>query len=307
MRFKLLFKPRTLLREMLGMRTLEDRMREVEQLVRLWASRSGESTALDLLIDRVDALVARLPADAATQRLTADLQSQLRVRDRADEVALLHQRIDQLEERLLESHEEIHERSRRRWRDAQPDDRLTWMQALTGDAFVDKLEAYGAFAPGHRVLEVGPGYGRLIKTVLERDLPFASYHGVDLSAKNVAALRQELDDPRLSFLNTDVEVVELEDPLDLVYSSLTFKHFYPSFEAALLHLGRQMKRGAFVIFDLVEGHKRYFEADGVTYLRFYERQEARDILERANFELVAFDEVLHDPTHPRLLVVARRP
>lgn len=301
-----LLKPRTLLRDLLGIRALETRLHEVEDLVRLWAGRSGEATALDQVIERLEQLVAHLPVDEETRDSVGELRDVLALGDRAGDIAELHRRIDQLEERLLESHDEVHQRSRQRWREAQPDDRLTWMRALSGDPFIAKLEEHGAFADGCTVVEIGPGYGRLLRSLLERRAPFARYVGVDLSAQNLEHLRRTFSDPRLTFLHADVESVDVSEPVDVVYSSLTFKHFYPSFEAALARLGSQMRSGGRIFFDLVEGHRRYFEPDGVTFLRFYRRDEIAAILERTGFELETFDEVLHDEDHPRLLVVARR-
>ncbi len=305
MSFWRIFKLRTRLRELLGVSTLESRLHEVEGLVRLWASRSGEATALDLLVSRIDDLISQLPADPTTQHLAASVRSSFTVRDRAAEIALLHQRLDQLEARLLESQEETRERSRERWRRALPDDRLTWMKTLSGAAFVDQMVAHQAFGPNQQLLEVGPGYGRLLREILARNLPFASYLGVDISANNVAELGRQFRDPRLSFVHADVEEVTLPNTVDVIYSSLTFKHLYPSFERALTHLGRSLNPHGKVIFDLVEGHKRYFELDGVTYLRFYQRDEIVATLARAGFALVAFAEVWHDPEHPRLLVICQ--
>ena len=298
-------KPRTFLRHLLGVQSVEDRLQEVENLVRLWASRSGESTALDQAIERIEQLVAHLPVDDTTRGMVADLRDSMAVGARAQEIAEIHQRIDALEGRLLESYDEIHERSRRRWREAQPDDRLTWMKTLSGKPFIDKLIEHDAFAADRNVLEIGPGYGRLLRSLLESGAPFARYFGVDLSANNLELLRRTFTDPRLTFIHEDVEKVRLEEPVDVIYSSLTFKHFFPSFEPALSNLRGALRPGGRIFIDLIEGKKRYFEADGVTYLRFYERPEIVEILGRTGFELEAFDQVLHDEDHPRLLLIAR--
>jgi hypothetical protein len=61
---------------------------------------------------------------------------------------------------------------------------------------------------------------------------------------------------------------------------------------------------ATVAFDLIEGHRRYFQSDGQTYIHQYTRFEVEKILERAGYFLKSFDEVAHDRDHVRLLVVA---
>jgi hypothetical protein len=60
-----------------------------------------------------------------------------------------------------------------------------------------------------------------------------------------------------------------------------------------------------LMFDLIEGTRRYFHRDRVTFIREYAPDEVRGILERTSLELVAFDSIEHAPGRRRLLVVAR--
>jgi SAM-dependent methyltransferase len=197
-------------------------------------------------------------------------------------------------------------RSRKRWRHAQPDTNLTWGYEVSGDAFVAKAGEHGAFGPGKAVLEIGPGYGRLLAAALERGVEFGTYVGVDLSPDNVRHLEASFPRPNVRFVCADAETVALEGPFDTVISSLTLKHLFPSFEAALTNVARQMRPGGRAIFDLIEGERRYFESDGVTYIRWYTRAEIEAILDRAGLELVAYDQVRHIAEATRLLVVAQR-
>ncbi|MBA3298909.1 MAG: class I SAM-dependent methyltransferase [Thermoleophilaceae bacterium] len=218
----------------------------------------------------------------------------------------LEQRVESLETQLHESREEAWERSRTRWRAAKPTAGLTWDVQLNGQAFVARAEHHGAFGPEKRIAEIGPGYGRLLGSVLERGLAFASYTGVDLSEQNVAHLVETFPDRRISFACEDVEAVAFAEPVDAVLSSLTFKHLFPSFARALSNLAGQMTPGGIVLFDLIEGSRRFFEEDGVTYIRWYERGEVEDILAACGLERVAFEQVRHHPDLARLLVVARK-
>lgn len=220
-------------------------------------------------------------------------------------VQRLERRVESLEIEL-ESREDSWKRSRARWRAAQPTASLTWGAELTGDAFIDRAEHHGAFGPGRHVAEVGPGYGRLLRTVLERELPFGSYTGVDLSAENVAHLSAQFADERVSFVIADVEEVSFAAPVDAVLSSLTFKHLFPSFQTALANVASQMAPGGVLLFDLIEGSRRYFEEDAVTYIREYERPEVEAILTAEGIEPVAFEEIRHHPSLARLLVVGRK-
>jgi SAM-dependent methyltransferase len=218
----------------------------------------------------------------------------------------LHARIDELEERLAESREDTWERSRSRWREASPTSNLTWDEELTGDAFIAKVAAVGGFGPETDVLEVGPGYGRLLRACLDAGVEFRSYLGVDLSAENVGHLQQGFGTEAITFVNADVETVRLEHDVDLVISSLTLKHLYPSFERALGNLAERLRSGGQMVFDLIEGERRYWEHDRATYIRLYTRDEVRQILARIGLTDISFDEVEHSPGRTRLLVVARR-
>jgi SAM-dependent methyltransferase len=218
----------------------------------------------------------------------------------------LERRVESLETQLHESRDEAWERSRARWRAAEPTPNLTWDVHLTGAAFVEAAERHGAFGEQRRIVEVGPGYGRILRTALERDVPFLSYTGVDLSERNVAHLSEAFDDPRVSFVQADVEEVRFDEPVDTVLASLTFKHLFPSFGKAVTNLASQMTERGLVIFDLIEGSRRFFEEDNVTYIRWYERGEVEELLHASGLDLVAFEEVRHHPTLARLLVVGRR-
>jgi SAM-dependent methyltransferase len=202
------------------------------------------------------------------------------------------------------------EKSRSRWRASTPDVDLTWGVEVTGDAFISKLASYGVFGPDVGVVEIGPGYGRMLAAARCQGVAFASWLGVDLSAENVEYLRKRFPEPNVNFVRDDVETLVLERPAGCVISSLTFKHLYPSFEKALQSIARQLAPGGAVAFDLIEGSDRRVEHDGVTYVRSYERVEVSEILVTAGLNLIAFDEVLHHPELPgsvRLLVIARRP
>ena len=213
-------------------------------------------------------------------------------------------RADRQRSERLERANNAPELAKSRWRATAPGPELTWGSELTGDAFVDRAVAHHAFGPDRRVLEVGPGYGRILRTCLERSVPFHRWVGLDLSAENVRHLSREFPDPRIEFVEGDAESAQVHTPVDTVISSLTFKHIYPSFELALRNLAGQLSERGLVLFDLIEGSRRYFHWDEITYVREYSREEVGELLARAPLELVGFDTVAHDREHVRLLVVA---
>jgi SAM-dependent methyltransferase len=221
-------------------------------------------------------------------------------------ITALQGRITRLETLVYESSEEAWERSRTRWRTTKPTLDLTWGEEVTGDAFIDKVTQYGGFDAHRDVLEIGPGYGRLLGAVLKRRCLFRSYLGIDIASRNIEYLESRFANERVRFQQGDVETVELGSDFDVLISSLTFKHFFPSFSKALTNVGRRLRPGALVIFDLVEGDRACFEADNVTFVRQYRRVEILKILEEAGLKHLGFDEVQHSIKQVRLLVVAKK-
>ena len=218
----------------------------------------------------------------------------------------LQARMDQLETLIYKSKDEIWERSRRRWRDADPTSDLTWGEPTTGDAFVTKAESHHAFEPDKAILEIGPGYGRLLRSIVKRSIRFKYYLGVDISAKNIAYLGKDLAGPNIEFVEGDIESIKLSKGFDVVISSLVLKHLFPSFRKALENVARFLNPRALLVFDLIEGKRTFFEKDDVTYVRQYSREEVLEILEQTGFTLVVFDEVRHEHDQVRLLVIARK-
>jgi SAM-dependent methyltransferase len=209
--------------------------------------------------------------------------------------------------RRFERRGDARQRSKARWRSTSPHPDLTWGIELSGAPLVDSAESYDAFGPERTILEIGPGYGRLLRSCLERGVEFSRYFALDLSEQNVEWLQGNIRDERVTVLHGDAETVSLGTPLDTVLSFLTFKHFYPSFEEALRNLEGQLRPGGLMLFDLKEGPRQYFEWDQVTYVHEYTRREAEEIVNRSSLDLIAFDEVEHAPGRTRMVVVARKP
>jgi phospholipid N-methyltransferase len=257
-------------------------------------------------------VVSRLSRWSETTRPTRSLKRGLRrtpgvlplVRRFEDERRV---RLGERRLRRLEREGDVDQRARLRWRTAPPDAGLTWGLELSGDTLVDAAQAHGALGPDRALLEVGPGYGRLIRSLLNRGVGFSHYTALDISEPNVRSLRRDFEGERIRIVHGDVTTVSLDSPVDSVLSFLTFKHIYPSFEGALANLQPQLSPGGMVMFDLIEGRHRYFEADGVTFIREYTRDEVEAILRRTSLERIAFDRLEHAPGHVRLLVVARKP
>lgn len=208
--------------------------------------------------------------------------------------------------KALAPHDKLWEISRQRWRNVHPTADLTWAKQLSGDAFIKKVAAYTALNASTKIIEIGPGYGRLLKSIQDNELEFQKYVGVDISQENVRYLTETFKADNLEIRWGDVETIELQTHFDIVISSLTFKHLYPTFEKALQNLTAFANPNCLFFFDLLEGTQQYFEPDRVTYIRFYTKTEIQAILDRIPLQLVSFDEVQHNKDHIRLLVVARK-
>jgi SAM-dependent methyltransferase len=221
-----------------------------------------------------------------------------------EQIMEIHVRLKNLQDILYG--EDLWERSKRRWRESEPEKGLTWGKEINGDNFVRKLQDYVTFDKNVKILEIGPGYGRLLKSILGMKLGFKKYVGLDISEKNVRFLPSICTDKAVEFVHGDVENFPFSEKFDVVLSSLTFKHLFPTFENALKNLTRCMEQGGTIMFDLLEGDTRTFEDDQVTFVHCYSKRKVIEILKKVPLELIAFDQVEHMPDFVRLLVVAKK-
>ena len=227
-------------------------------------------------------------------------------------ITALNKRIDLLyglieSELSSEAKEDLWKRSRTRWRQSGPGNNLTWGLRVSGDSFISKVSSYHVFDFKKNILEVGAGYGRLLRSCLKQQVPFGKYVAIDISKENVRYLRKKFPGNKIHVVHGDAENCSFDTKFDVVLSSLTFKHLFPSFEKTLHNVANYVHPGGMFFFDLIEGNRRGFEDDGLTYFRWYERSEILEVLSNISIEFVAFDRVQHAPNFSRLLVIAKKP
>jgi SAM-dependent methyltransferase len=195
-------------------------------------------------------------------------------------------RLDALNERVHDLEflrQYLPELSQQRWKGSEPDANLTWGEILTGDSFIDAIQAFYRFDPIHHICEVGPGYGRLLHTILERRLPFRRYTAVELSAERVRMLREKFADPRVEFVQGDVDQIQFAEHADLVICSSTFEHLYPDFTTALRNISSQLKPQGCLAIDFVQADPRMehrqqgFEPRGHAFVRIYSKEEIQSL------------------------------
>jgi SAM-dependent methyltransferase len=171
-------------------------------------------------------------------------------------------------ERLLDD-SSVLELTKGAWRNAKPTAALTWNAEMTGDAFVDRMTKLRG--PLGRVLEIGPGYGRVLRTLLERAVAFDSYTGVDISEQNVAHLKQTFTDQRLKFVHSDIFEFVDEQPYNTVYSSAVFMHIYPDIGGILRRCRELLRAGGAICFDVPLGGQRMIHSAQQLYVHEYTR------------------------------------
>jgi SAM-dependent methyltransferase len=186
------------------------------------------------------------------------------------------------------------EEASRRWRGDETDADLTWGVVISGDSFFDTARTITDL-PGGRVdvLELGPGYGRLLRWLLAGDR-VESYTGVDLSPARVDRLGQTFPDPRCSFRVQDASTLDLDGRFDLFVCSSTFEHLYPGMDAALRRIRDHLRPGGLAIFDLLQSDDDLtlewanLASPQSGFVRVYSLAEIRKILEAAGLELIGW-------------------
>ena len=190
-------------------------------------------------------------------------------------------------------------------RTAAPGHDLTWERELGGGNFIAAADRLDMFGTDKNILEVGPGYGRLLTSLIEAGIEYNSYVGIDISQNQVDHLNEKFADDRHTFIQGDIQSIDLQQSYDTLISSLTFKHLFPSCKSALKNLHRYMTEEGCILIDFIEGERRFFETDDVTYIRQYSRQELTQLFEEAGFSIAQFEQIEHMPwvyqTPPRML------
>ena len=180
--------------------------------------------------------------------------------------------------------------SQLRWKGDEPPEGLTWGRPMTGDSFVDIVEGYWPSHNNSRIVEVGPGYGRLLSTLLDRELPFRTYLGIELSAARVGRLRQLFSDERVRFDTGDINTHRFPEEADIVISSATFIHLYPDCSRALDNIRRQISANSLLAIDFIDPTHypgRGFDDCTGTYIISYSRDDLRRLFENCGYRVIA--------------------
>jgi SAM-dependent methyltransferase len=205
----------------------------------------------------------------------------------------------------------LHWLSHRRWSGDEPVAELTWGQVMTGDSLWSVYQRYRRFTPNDAILEIGPGYGRLLRTALEWNVPFQSYIGLELSKARVDRLEQEFKLETVGFVAGDIDTWTSTLRFDVVICSATFEHLHPDCRAALRNIRRHLAPGADIFIDFIGGVPRKFFGIGLapftvnliqnikfspkwfgysgTYYRIYSVRELRKIFAECGYTVGAID------------------
>lgn len=139
-----------------------------------------------------------------------------------------------------------------RWRADEPESGLTWGVMMTGDSFVDFMQRNGLqIAVPSRYVEVGPGYGRILKTLRDRWTMVSAYAGIELSKSRVDRLSEEFSDKRFTFYQGSCDELVVSHVFDILFCSSTFEHLYPDFTVALRNLRQWLRPGGTMFIDFI--------------------------------------------------------
>jgi SAM-dependent methyltransferase len=192
-------------------------------------------------------------------------------------------------------------RSKERWRGAESEASLTWGSVMSGHTFIAAMAAHVDLSAlrGQRILEVGPGYGRLLASLRDAGHTYRGYTGMELSADRVRKLTERFGDVRTRFVRGDAMTDRVDTACDLFLCSATFEHLYPNFVGTLRNVQRQLALGAWACVDFVQLDpemlvaEAWFEAKdrGGAFVRVYSRTELERLFAACGFEIAAIASV----------------
>ncbi|MGH6838133.1 MAG: class I SAM-dependent methyltransferase [Methylocella sp.] len=189
-----------------------------------------------------------------------------------------------------------------RWRGDEHDASLTWGNIMTGDTFIGQVERLFGFTLQQRVLEIGPGYGRLLKTLVQRGHPFEEFVGLDLSSSRISRLSAQFGAPHIKFIVGDCDSYIPDGLFDIILSSSTFEHIFPSVQQSLRNIYSCLKPKGMAFIDFISADdslgisRAHFESEaaGGAFIRIYSRDEIHALFAAADLKIV-------DVIHPLIL------
>ena len=178
-----------------------------------------------------------------------------------------------------------------RWRSTEDPRLLTWDTILEGRSFFQEAQKIIDIRHSKRVLEIGPGYGRLLLGLYDLGMKPQLYVGVDLSEGRVKELKRNFGAENTKLICGDVRDVDLSEvaPFDLLISSATFEHIHPDFTRALRHLKPYLTDDASVVFDLIDAGNNFRNVatdDTGVFMRLYSPREIVKKTTAAGFRVV---------------------
>jgi len=196
---------------------------------------------------------------------------------------------------------------------------------LNGDVFVKLANKWNIFSPDKSILELGPGTGRILSSILSLNIPFKSYTAVDISQQNIKNLTEKFGNNNINFVESDFSSVSLPQTYDIMISSSTLKHQYPTFRTALENIQKFVNKDGIFFFDLRENYDSNYYRESLTellesgplinnwdyynntYVGVYHQNEVKLILNNLSHEITGFDHVIHDEKlGERLVVISRK-
>lgn len=159
--------------------------------------------------------------------------------------------------------------------------RAWWLASDSGpspDAFIDAIAGHVDLTelPSHKVLELEPGSGRLVRALLGRGHSYRSYTGLSLPEERA-----------------DAESERVEADCDLFVCSAAFERLYPSFVPTLRNIQRHLVVGAWACVDFIQldpemlVSEAWFEPKerGGAFVRVYARTELERSFTSCGFEV----------------------
>jgi malonyl-CoA O-methyltransferase len=133
-------------------------------------------------------------------------------------------------------------------------DRYSTVQNLCASKLIAKIKA-NSF---NKILDIGCGTGNYTKLLREK-FPGASIKAVDMSPEMIEIAKEKLRDEVIEFIVADGEVIDFNEPFDLISSNASFQWF-EDLEKTLSRYKRLLNENGVILFS-VFGPLTFYELD----------------------------------------------
>lgn len=166
---------------------------------------------------------------------------------------------------------------------------LTWnIEGMHSEDTIKKLRRKQIDLSGKRILELGFGYNRFLKTVVRMGIEIEEYMGIDIGQHWIETAQEDfMECTNMEFIWGDIrnpDTFNIDRKFDVVVAFLILSHIPPDFSEVLRNVKGVLEEDGIIICDIFIGDPGIVGIPTPGWERRYSEEEVKEILENEGLE-----------------------